>query len=132
MSRHRQGSHGFTLIELIVTLVIAALALAAVIPFLGSVFLRSHEPRLLLHDALDLQMAMEDVVGLHTNGLQQLHQQVGAEGSLFENRFRVIENRYIAFDGNTESGSPSTNNLLKITLQNTLGENLTRLFAVPL
>lgn len=123
---------GFTLIEVIVTIIIAAVALAAVIPFLGSVFLRSHEPRLLLHDALDLQTAMENVVALHTNGIDQLHQQIGAEGAMIEGRFRVAENRYIAFDGNAETGSPATNNLLKVTLQNPTGETLTRLFAVPL
>lgn len=121
---------GFTLIEIIVTIVISAIALAAVLPLLDRVFLRSHEPRILLHGGLDLQSSMEDLVAWHTNGLESLRAYVGPEGGLYppDTRFNVVNNRYIAFSDHVESATVSSNNLLKITLQAASGETLTRLF----
>lgn len=123
--------NGFTLIEVIVTLLIAAIALAAVIPFLGDVFLRSHEPRRQLRQAMDLQAAMENVVAAHTGTLDELQAYVGPEQQLFFNRFRVLANGYVDFDSGNEIAS-GQNRLLKVTIENDLGETLTRLFAMPL
>ncbi len=131
MKAEQQSRQGFTLIEVIITLVIAAIALAAVIPFLSDVFLRSHEPRRQLVEAMDLYAAMENVVAAHTGSLQELKTYVGPEQTLFSDRFRVLENRYVEFvDGNESSSAQET--LLKVTLQNDLGETLTRLFAMSL
>lgn len=129
MKQHR--TCGFTLIEVVVAIVISALAMAAILPFLGDVFLLAHEPRLQLRDALSLQSAMEDLIAFHTNGLEVLRAEVGSEGSMHRDAFRVIDNHYTAFSGANES-VPVTNNLLKVTLQNSLGETLTRLFTEPL
>lgn len=123
---------GFTLIELIVTIVLAALAMAAVIPFLGDVFLRSREPGAQLHDAMEIQTVMENLIASHTGTLQELHERVGAEGSLIEGNIQIVENRYVTFDGAQEAGPSGENRLLKVTLRNALGESLTRLFTEPL
>lgn len=122
---------GFTLIEVVVAIVISALAMAAILPFLGDVFLLAHEPRLQLRDGLSLQTAMEELIAFHTNGLPVLRAEVGSEGTMYKNRFLVINNHYTAFAAGVET-APSTNNLLKITLQNNLGETLTRLYTEPL
>ena len=123
---------GFTLIEVIITVVVAALALAAILPFLGQVFLRSHEPRVQLTAAMDLQTAMEELVAWHTGDLSTLQNRVGTEGSMFTHRFRVVENRFVEFtDDGVETASSETR-LLKITLRNDLGETVTRLFSVTL
>ena len=132
MNTPRQTKRGFTLIEVLVTIVIAAIAMAAILPFLGNVFLRSYEPRTQLIGALDLQSAMEELVALHTNDLENLKQQVGPENAMLHGRFRIVDNRYVAFSGYNESGSTTNMNLLKVTLQNDLGETVTRIFSVPL
>lgn len=127
----RELKSGFTMIEVIVAIVISALAMAAILPFLGDVFLFAHEPRLQLRDASELQATLEDLIAFHTNGLEQLRLEIGTEGQLYRGRFRVVDNHYTAFAGGMEA-PPATNNLLKVTLQNSLGESLTRLFTVPL
>jgi prepilin-type N-terminal cleavage/methylation domain-containing protein len=127
-TRHHRD--GFTLIEVVVTIVIAAIAVAALLPFLSDVFLRSHEPRVQLVEAMELHAAMESLVARHTNRLDVFHQAVGPEGTLVDGRFLLVENRYTGFDGGQEYGSNT--NLLKITLENTLGERVTRFFTVPL
>jgi len=131
MKTSTHGQQGFTLIEVVVTIIIAALAMAAVLPFLGNVFQRSFEPRAQLRDLLDLQSAIEQLVAVHTNSLETLRVRIGPEGTQHEGQFRVVENRFVAFTGLVEGGSPAANDLLKVTLENQLGERVTRLFADP-
>lgn len=132
MKSKHSTAQGFTLVEVVVTVVLAALVMAAVLPFLGQVFSRSYEPRIQLSQAIGLQSAMEDMVALQTNQLAELKMLVGSEGGIWEGQYTVVENRYIHFVSGQEASSPSTNSLLKITLQNPLGEWMTRLFAEPL
>ena len=122
---------GFTLIEVIVTIVLSALALGAIVPLMGPVFMRSHDAPALLRDALDLHNAMENLAARQeTSTLAEIQTRVGSEGSLYLGRFPVVHNRFVAFAGHTEGGSPSTNNLLRVTLaSSTTGEQFTRLFA---
>jgi len=127
----RSFKTGFTLVEVIVAIVISALAMAALLPFLGDVFLLAHEPRVQLRDALSLQSVMEDLVAFHTNGLDVLRVEIGNEGTHYRGTFRVVDNHYTAFN-NTVEIPPATNNLLKVTLENGLGETVTRLFTEPL
>jgi prepilin-type N-terminal cleavage/methylation domain-containing protein len=119
---------GFTLIEVVATLLLSALAFAALLPFLDRVFLQSHEPRVQLQQAMNLQTAMENLVATHTNSLNALRLRIGSAGDPVGGGVTVAENRYIAFVGGTESSTPASNNLLKVTLQNPLGEQVTRLF----
>lgn len=117
------------MIEVIVTIVISAIALSVVMPLLSRVFLRSHEPRVQLRDSSELHTVMENMVAsLQTNRLTSLQAAVGAEGGLLNDRITVVRNRFVGFTGNVESASPTTNTLLKITLKNALGEEATRLF----
>ncbi len=129
MTRSRTSSRdAFTLIEVVATLVLTALAFLALLPFLDQVFLRSHEPRVQLQQAMNLQSAMENLVTSHTNSLENLRTRIGSAGSAVGGGVTVSENQYITFTGGLESGSPSSNNLLKVTLRNTLGEEVTRIF----
>lgn len=131
--KHWQQQDGFTLIELIAIIVLAALALVAILPFMGETFLRAHEPRTQLVNALDLQSAMEDLVATHTNDLSALHHFVGPAGGTLGGRFTVIENAFVEFTypGLSETGS-AEEHLLKITIGNEVGDRMTRLFSVPL
>ena len=126
---------GFTLIEVVAAIVLSAIAMAAILPFLDRVFLMSYEPREQLREGLALQSTMEDLVAwqnANTNGLDALQARVGAENSLYLGLYTVRDNHYVAFPGNAESEVVATNNLLNVTLQNALGETASRLFAEPL
>ncbi len=122
---------GFTLIEVIITILLSALAMGAVVPLLGPVFMRSHEGPALLRDALDLHTAMENLSARQeTDSLVQIQSAVGSEGSLYQGRFPVVHNRFVTFTGSTEGGTPTTNNLLRVTLGSAqTSERLTRHFA---
>lgn len=124
MSGHRPA--GFTLIEVIVVIVLTAVAMGAILPFLGNVFMASHEPLTQMNEGIALQETMEDLVAGHTNSLESLRVRVGSEGGAYSN-FTVLYNRYVEFPGGSEN--PAGTNLLKVTLQNSLGESITRLFA---
>ena len=127
--RHKR-TFGFTLIEVVVTIVVMAIALAAVVPLLSQAFLRSYELPMQLREATGLHSAMEDIVALQADHtLESLRTAVGAEGEIWGGDYRVVHNRYVTFIGGLEAGNPAQNLLLKITLRNTLGEQLTRLFA---
>jgi prepilin-type N-terminal cleavage/methylation domain-containing protein len=123
---------GFTLVEVLVVIVLLTISLAAILPFLDQVYLMSYEPGAQLRENYALRSAMEELVVRHTNGLDSLKQHVGEEGTSYQGHFIVVDNCYITFTANHEAGSVSSNNLLKITLENRLGETATRLFTVPL
>ena len=121
---------GFTLIELIITLVMASILAAMFLPYLGRTFARSHLPRIWLQDAYSLQTVMENIISAHTGTLDDLSAAIGTEGSSQANSFGsydVIHNRFVGFDGGgNETTAPGTNNLLKVSVQNDLGDVLTR------
>ncbi len=123
---------GFTLIEVIVAIVLSAIAMAAILPMLDRVFQLSHEPRTTLQAGLDLQTAMDELVAwdmAHTNNPVLLYDHVPAAGGTFLGQ-TVVFNGFTAFSGGGEV-APTTNNLLKISLRNPLGETVTRLFGPP-
>jgi prepilin-type N-terminal cleavage/methylation domain-containing protein len=130
MKTHEQ--RGFTLIEVLVVIVLLTITLAAILPFLDQVYLLSYEPGAQMRDNYALRSAMEELVLWHTNDLDLLMQHVGDEGGSYLGQFTVVDNHYITFTANQETDSVSSNNLLKITLENQLGETATRLFTVPL
>jgi len=121
-------SRGFTLIEVLVAIVLSAIAMAAILPMLDQVFLRSHEPRTQLDEGIALQTAMENLVVWHTNGLESLRLHIGAEGGSYLGVYPVQDNHYVEFSGGTEAAAGTATNLLKVTLRNSLGEASTRLF----
>lgn len=131
MSRMR--SSGFTLIEVIVAIVLSAIALAAILPLLDKVFLLSHEPRTTLQAGLSLQAAMDELVAwdmAHSNNPTLLYNHVPAPGGTILGQ-TVVNLRFIALTNGVETVPPVTNNLLKVTLRNPLGETTTRLFGPP-
>jgi prepilin-type N-terminal cleavage/methylation domain-containing protein len=123
---------GFTLLEVIVTVVIAVVALSLVLPLLSQVFLKSYEPRTQLREWSELHSAMEELVSLHTNRLEDFHVAVGPVGTDLGHGVVVAENRFTDFVDGTEQSSATHTNLLSITLQSALGERVTRFFTVPL
>lgn len=64
--------------------------------------------------------------------LGDLYNQVGPEGSYLSDGVRLVEKRYVEFTGAAESEAGAETGLLKIRLENSLGESATRLFTEPL
>ncbi|HMP73827.1 MAG TPA: type II secretion system protein [Kiritimatiellia bacterium] len=122
------SKQGFTLLEVIATIVISTIALVALLPLLDTVFARSSAPRTSLTAAFDLHASMEQIVSTNTNTLEALRLNIGPENSFFNGQHLVVHNRYIEFIGQVEALNPANPRLLKVTLQNQLGERLTRLF----
>lgn len=131
---------GFTLIEVIVAIVLSAIALTAILPMLGRVFQLSHEPRTTLQAGLSLQAAMDGLVTLHeahTNDLTWLR--LHAKDNLPPGVGLVATKTYhVEFTNGVDRVgrekppyAVSTTNLYKITLTNALGEYAVRLFTVP-
>lgn len=129
---------GFTLIEVIVAIILSAIAMTAILPMLDRVFQLSHEPRTTLQAGLSLQAAMDGLVTLHeahSNDLRWL--KANAKDHLPPG-IGVAMNYNVEFtngvNGIGREKPPyavTTTNLLKITLTNALGERATRLFTVP-
>mgnify|MGYP003586981919 FL=1 len=127
---------GFTLIEVVAAIVLSAIAMAAILPFLSNVFLRSYEPRTQMDEGLALQTAMENLVVWHssnsglagTNSLERLRQYVATN---LPAGIVALETNYVDFAGSAETASTNPV-LLKVTLANGFNEAVTRLFARPL
>lgn len=134
MSRSR--STGFTLLEVVAVIVFSAIAMAAILPFLGNVFLRSAEPRLQLHDGLRLQAAMDALIAEHvampTNDLRVFQRRVTGVVTAVGADISVRGNQFVRFTNGQEVAATTTRNLLRITLQNAQGETMTRLFTEQL
>jgi|GEM_PF-2097757 prepilin-type N-terminal cleavage/methylation domain-containing protein len=128
---------GFTLIEVIVAIVLSTIAMAAILPFLGNVFMKSYEPRTQMDEGLALQSAMENLVVWHhesnTNPadpdkLEALREYVRTN---LPDGIVALRTNYVAYAGQAETAT-TNRSLLSVTLANSLGESTSRLFAKPL
>lgn len=123
-------NRGFTLIELIVTLTLIAVVAAMVLPYLYTTLSQSSTPLWRLRDTLSLKQVMENITqDYHASTLDALQISIGPEDTSQNNNYGsywVVRNRFIQFSSNTEASGGS--NLLKITITNSDGEQLTTLF----
>jgi len=133
MKRARHGKRGFTLLEVIVTLTVAAVLATVLLVFLGHAVRRSAAPAVQLADVYSLQTVMENIrYDALSNSLTAVSARVGNEESEADNaygRYRVIQNRFISLDAGAEAAAPGTTNVLKVTIANAAGARLSLLFA---
>lgn len=122
---------GFTLIEVIIALVLVAIAGTLLVVFMGAALTRSADSAITLGRTYKLQRVMENIrAASRTNSVIQVSASVGAEGTSQNNSFGeydVIHNRTIQFVGNAEQHAPGTTNILKVTIRSDSGERLTAL-----
>ncbi len=137
--------NGFTLIEVILVLVVAAVLGTMMFQYLGTSFTQSSVPIQRLNQALGLQQVMENItVDYKSNpsdliGLQSKIGTTTTTPNPQDNsygQYNVIYNDFILFiasgSNNIDSSDGTgTNNLLKVTIQNDRGEILTALFSSP-
>jgi prepilin-type N-terminal cleavage/methylation domain-containing protein len=127
---------GFTLIEVIVTLTIVAVVAAMLLPYLSKTFAHSGDTVVNLNDMYALQEVMENIIADYaesSNDAARIWIRVGGAGE-HDNQYgqyEVVTRQYMTFNNGSEvSGTAS--NVLKVTIRNTRGETLTRLFPAEL
>lgn len=139
---------GFTLIEIIITLVIVSILVSMLYSYFGTAITRSAEPLSRMGNALALQRVMENITADYRSlynastrqyDLATLATRIGAEGTSQNTnygQYAVVEKHYIKYDpfvpgvaAETVAASGDPQNLLKVTVKNTIGETLTLLFS---
>jgi len=132
MKSQNENRHGFTLIEVIITLVLFGIMTV----FLGPLLLRSvtgsTTPLQSLGNEISLQSSMESLIstyeslGKNTTTLASLKTTIDGNTSDY-----IATTKYVAIgaSGSDFTGTPTKNNMLLVTLKSkTTGETLTTLF----
>ena len=136
MAPNRHLERGFTLVELVLTLLIFALVGSMMFHFLSSSgVLRSSEPIDRLEKAYALKQIVENMIERHSqdpSDLATLTGLVGPAGSSQDNdfgKYTVVRNDFIDFDadGNVDT-TPAENNRLRVTVKDDTEAALTVLF----
>jgi len=144
----RSGSGGFTLIEVIITLVLMGIAASMMTTLFSNAFTNSSQPLRTLGQDVNLSLVMEGMINAYeskadpttgaitTADLDALKGEIGAEGDTadkYGGPYKVIDNHYVEYDASgaeQDRGSTQTS-ILKVTIQSTSGDNkqtLTYLF----
>lgn len=132
-----QCNNGFTLIEVIITIVVAAILASMIFSYFGTAITGSATPVSRLETALAAQSAIENVtadyMANYTSNLSGLQNKVGREGQALNVSYgngTVIDNHFITWSANNEVRvqTPSVSNCLKVTVRDSIGESLTQIF----
>ena len=144
MKRRLNQTSGFTLIELVITIVIAGIIMVMISPYFQSGITTSHRPAQWLQDAVALQKVMENINGAYgkiptknSAALDTLHDNIANHPELFGVGYVVEKNEFIRFDSGNEVVLTTPVNqtdklILKVTIHSTSnpGNQLTQLFTV--
>ena len=137
-TQHRQG--GFTLLEIIASLLIAAILGAIMFQYFGTSLTQSTVPIDRLKKALELQHTLENITEDYESSDKSstylettLMAAIGGEGTDQVNtygEYHVVDNHFIKFVGQAEAlaigGDPK--DILKVTIQDDIDEILAVLF----
>lgn len=146
--RQRSRASGFTLIEVIITLVLMGIMASMFSTMFTGAFTQSSQPLQTLAQDVNLSLIMEKMIATYEgyaptdNGpisqdnLSSLKVTIGAEGEtkdLGGGPYYVVENHFVSYDtSGTETDLGNTaSDYLKVTIQSTAGANkqtLTYLF----
>jgi len=127
-------TRGFTLIEIIVTLLIASILGVFVYQYMGASLMRSSDPIFRLQKSLPLQQVAENITAdykrNYTANLPGLKTMIEvpmkyAYGSY---SYTVTYNDYITFNAANQSIETTEQKMLKVTIKNDQNETLTLLF----
>lgn len=140
ITRMKLKSNGFTLVEIIITLVVAAIVGTMMYTTLGKSLYGSSEPIFRMQKSFALQQVMENMITAYekyyAGDLDGLKAAIGAEDPLTTKnntfgQYIVVENRFIKFVSNVEQdiATGDQRNLLKVTIKNSNNEILSYIFA---
>jgi prepilin-type N-terminal cleavage/methylation domain-containing protein len=142
----RSKTTGFTLVEVIITLVVASIVGVMAFSILGSSMTKSSDPLFRIQKTYALQQVMEnflaayekdyagDLPGLRDAIAGGVISPAGNEGATLNNSFgqyTIVENHFIKFVSNQEVAADPADpqSLLKVTIKNSNNEILTYIFA---
>lgn len=150
----RLKTKGFTLVEVIITLVVAAIVAVMVVTVLGTSMTKSSDPLFRMQKTFSLQKIMENLVTAYEKyyggDLPGLKDSIGTEGTSVTGsndvingycpksdkcEYTVVKNRYIKIESNAEVEltdpplATDPKDLLKVTIKNSNNETLTFIFA---
>ncbi|MEI6609829.1 MAG: prepilin-type N-terminal cleavage/methylation domain-containing protein [Deltaproteobacteria bacterium] len=142
-------SSGFTLVEVIITIVIAAIVGAMLVTVMGTSMTKSSDPIFRMQTSFSIQRVMENFLTVYekyyAGDLPALRDAIaggvpgGNEGAALDNNFgkyTIVENHFVKFDAsnaevniNSTPGDPVYGQYLKVTIKNSNNETLTYIFA---
>lgn len=121
---------GFTLIEIIATIMMAGILSAIFIQFMGTALMRSGDAVNIVRDEASIEGLMEEIISdylreINNNNPENALSTIKAKAEAGDYGSDVTM-EYIQFDenDNEESVEPSTSNFLKVTIQ-AMGHKLT-------
>ena len=125
--RRRPGA-GFTLLEVVITLVVAAILMSLIVPYLGSMLTKSGYPLIQLKNSLATFKVMENMTADYLKqqsagslDLTSMRTAFGAEGTDQNNAYggyNVVTNRFIRFNASgKEIAAGSNQDILKVTVR---------------
>ncbi len=130
------STRGFSLIEVIVALVVAAI-LGTMLYTYTLQTRNSALPLTRVSKALDLQKVMENIYTDHKLNspltLLGIKAKIGAENSDQDNvygKYHVVDNHFIQYDDDSKLLTTDPQGMLKVTIKNDLGEQLTGILVV--
>lgn len=121
---------GFTLLEVIVTLVVAAILGTMLVSFMGSNVIRSANPVIRVNNEYSLGQIMENItadykklVATDLTPLATIKSSIGAPGTVTNSygSYNVIYNDYVTVTcvGSSCTASAGASNILKVTIADT-------------
>ncbi len=135
---------GFTLVEIIIAIVVAAILAAMVFSYSGTTLTQSVQPLNQAAKTMALQKVMENIFTDYNSNykadLAGIQTKIGAEGTvcsaetpcIYGQGYTVVDNHFIKFVDNSEAplaaGDPQ--NTLKVTVKNDLDETLSILLTL--
>ena len=138
-----ENKAGFTLLEVIITIVVAAILGAIIVPYMTDALTKSGMPVNNFKKTLVFDEIMENILADHENSkrhddtytLAILQTRIGNEGADQSNGYgdyHVVSNHLIKFVDNQEYPAPGgtadgDENILKVIIRNDLNEILTML-----
>ena len=127
------SQRGFTLIEIIITLVVFGILATMVVTVMGTSMNSSSQPIFRLQQTITLQKTMENIRGSFSanQDIALLKTTIGT-GSQNNSYgvYDVIDNKFITFTGYTETEGVSSDAILKVSIKDQgTGLVLTELFA---
>lgn len=111
---------GFTLIELIITLVVFAILATMLVTVMGTSVTNSGQPVSRLQQTMTLQQTMENIRANFTaiNDLALLKIAIGSgQQDNAYGAYEVIDNRYIKFTGYNEAEGVAADGILKVSIK---------------
>jgi len=134
MNDRTRPCQGFTLIEVIVTLVLLGVLAVMAGPYLSNSIFKSVDPLVNLEKEITLQSWMEQIVAVNENEKKTLQDVIDFVSNNADGNYAVVSNGFCKLNADTNTfevdASVASKTMVLVTIKSlTTGEQLTALFA---